>query len=164
MDRQQIGVKLAIEGLGRTLKVDGFDDRLILQKTVYLAQAKGVHLGYYYKWYLHGPYCSSLTKDLYAIDSEGKYADEECGRWNLDEESSTRLNQLVPLFNESDTKKLADNLELLASVHFLVERKQVPGENAKQIRIILKRYEKTFSLEQIRQALGDLRKYVLLEN
>ena len=163
MDRQQIGVKLALDGLGQLLKVDEFDDRLILQKTIYLVQAKGIHLGYYYKWYLHGPYCSSLTKDLYAIDTEGDYADEECGRWNLDEESSKRLGELASLFSESDTRKLADNLELLASVHFLVERKQVPGGNAKQIRRILKRYEKTFSLEQIRQALGDLRKYVLLE-
>lgn len=164
MDRQQIGVKLALKGLGRPFNVASFDDRLILQKTIYLVQARGIHLGYYYHWYLYGPYCPSLTRDLYAILSEGKYADEECERWKLDKGSSTRLKKLTPLFSESDTKTLADTLELLASVHFLVERKQVAGGNAKQIRRILKRYEKTFSLEQIRQALGDLRKYVLLEN
>ena len=164
MDRQQIGVKLALKALGWTLKVDDFEDRLILQKTVYLAQAKGVHLGYYYKWYLHGPYCSSLTKDLYAIDSERDYADEECERWKLDEGSSTQLDQLAPLFSESDTKTLARELELLASVHFLVERKQVSKRNVRQIRTILEQYDKKFSANQIEEALGVLDKHGLFGN
>jgi len=56
MDRQQIGVKLTIDGLNLPFKIDGFQDRLIMQKSVYLAQAAGVHLGYYYHWYLYGPY------------------------------------------------------------------------------------------------------------
>ena len=46
MDRQQIGVKLAIDGLELPFKIDTFMDRLIMQKTVYLAQAAGVNLGY----------------------------------------------------------------------------------------------------------------------
>lgn len=169
MDRQQIGVRLALKALGREPQIDSFtesfEDRLILQKTVYLAQAKGIHLGYYYKWYLHGPYCSSLTKDLYAIDSEGKYADEECGRWNLDEESSNRLGKLADLFSEIGPEDdLADNLELLASVHFLVERKQVSKRNVEQIKIILERYEKDFTDDQIEEALGVLDKHDLFGN
>ena len=164
MDRQQIGVKLALNGLGRPLKVDSFDDRLILQKTIYLVQAKGIHLGYYYKWYLHGPYCSSLTKDLYAIDSESGYADEECGRWKLDDDSSKRLSDLIPLFSKNDTEGLANHLELLASVHFLLERKQVSKRNVKQIRTILKRYDKKFSANQIEEALGVLDKHGLFGN
>jgi len=165
MDRQQIGVKLALNGLGRPFNVASFDDRLILQKTIYLVQAKGIHLGYYYHWYLHGPYCPSLTRDLYAIDSEGDYADEECRRWNLDEESSKRLGELADLFSEIGTEDdLADNLELLASVHFLVERKQVEGRDAKQINTILKRYEKDFSDDQVAKALGVLDKHGLFGN
>jgi len=49
MDRQQIALKLTVEGLGLPFKIDTFDDRLILQKVVYLAQAIGVHSGYYYQ-------------------------------------------------------------------------------------------------------------------
>ena len=48
MDRQQIGVKLAVDGLGLKFKIDTFMDRLIMQKAVYMAQAKGVNLGYFY--------------------------------------------------------------------------------------------------------------------
>ena len=64
MDRQQIGVKLAIDGLKLPFVIDTFMDRLIMQKAVYLAQAAGVNLGYYYHWYLHGPYSPSLTRDV----------------------------------------------------------------------------------------------------
>ena len=63
MDRQQIGVKLTIDGLKLPFKVDSFEDRLIMQKAVYLAQAGGVNLGYYYHWYLYGPYSPSLHSD-----------------------------------------------------------------------------------------------------
>ena len=36
MDRQQIGVKLTIDGLGLDFKINSFQDRLIMQKAVYL--------------------------------------------------------------------------------------------------------------------------------
>jgi hypothetical protein len=35
MDRQQIGVKLTIDALKPPFKIDGFIDRLIIQKAVY---------------------------------------------------------------------------------------------------------------------------------
>ena len=168
MDRQQIGLRLALKALGREPQMDSFtesfNDRLILQKTVYLAQAKGVHLGYYYKWYLRGPYCSSLTKDLYAIDSEGKYADEECTRWNLDKESSKRLKEMADLLSEIEPEELVDKLELLASVHFLVDREQVKGRDVKQINTILKRYDKHFPDAKVEEALGVLDDHGLFGN
>jgi hypothetical protein len=45
MDRQQIALKLAADGLGLHFKIGSFQDRLILQKAIYLVQAAGVHLG-----------------------------------------------------------------------------------------------------------------------
>jgi len=54
MDRQQIGVKLTTDSLKLPFQIGTFEDRLIMQKAVYLAQAAGVNLGYYYHWYLHG--------------------------------------------------------------------------------------------------------------
>jgi len=162
MDRQQIRLKLAIDHLGLSLKMDDFDNRLILQKAVYLAQAKQVHLGYYYQWYLYGPYCPSLTKDLYAIDSEGRYGVDECNRWELDEQSCHRLDEIKGLFTETAPGPLPSNLELLASVHFLVTCKQVSRSDAKQITEILKRYNKDFSPQEVEVALGELDKYGLL--
>lgn len=47
---------------------DGFDNRLKLQKYVYLARYFGLDLGYRYYMYLHGPYSSKLTKAYYTLD------------------------------------------------------------------------------------------------
>ncbi len=51
------------------------DDRVRLQKFVYLLQAHGVYLGYDFSWYTRGPYCSGLAKDGFIL--EGKHDDAE---------------------------------------------------------------------------------------
>ena len=47
-----------------------FDDRLLLQKRIYLLRAAGVDLGHSYSWYLRGPYSPPLTRDAFALDGE----------------------------------------------------------------------------------------------
>jgi uncharacterized protein YwgA len=162
MDRQQIGVKLTIDGLKLPFKVDIFEDRLILQKAIYLAQAAGVNLGYYYHWYLHGPYSPSLTRDEYAIYSDISVGLNESKGWKLDNTSSQRLKKMRTIFTEPQREKLAKKLELLASVHFLIDRRQVSGANTNQITATLKRFNKDFSEEDVRGALEELKTYGLL--
>jgi uncharacterized protein YwgA len=162
MDRQQIGVKLAIDGLGLEFKIDGFGDRLILQKAIYLAQAAGVNLGYYYHWYLHGPYSPSLTRDEYAIDMDIATGLDESKGWKLDGTSSQRLKEMRAIFKEPQRDKLAKKLELLASVHFLIDRRQVTRANTEQITETLKRFKKDFSEEEVQRALKELIDYGLL--
>lgn len=127
MDKKQIGAKLVMDDLHLPFEIDQFDDRLILQKAIYLAQATGVDLGYYYRWYLHGPYCPALAKDGFAIKVELEQKIDESKRWHLDESSANKLDRLRPLLAESDRRALSRKLELLASVHFLVDRGQVPA-------------------------------------
>ncbi|GBE17519.1 hypothetical protein BMS3Abin16_00102 [archaeon BMS3Abin16] len=52
-------------------KVAYFNNRLKLQKLVYLAEAQGIKLGYgnSYNMYIHGPYSPNLAEDYYKIDS-----------------------------------------------------------------------------------------------
>lgn len=160
MDRQQIGLKLAIDGLGLEFKIDTFEDRLILQKAIYLAQAGGVHLGYYYHWYLYGPYSPSLTRDEYDIAEELARDMDDFKSWKLDADSLSRLRRLQGLIPERQKRR--QKLELLASVHFLIERKQVQGRNINQISDILRLYKKDFSQDEIRQAMEELDEYGLL--
>lgn len=163
MDRQQIGVKLAIDCLGLPFQVGTFRDRLIMQKTVYLAQTAGVNLGYYYHWYLYGPYSSSLTRDEFAI-AMGISADmDESEGWKLDDQSSERLEDMRGIFAEPDRDALAKRLELLASVHFLVDRKQVAGIDKSQITETLRSFEKDFSEEDVKEALEELKAHELLK-
>jgi uncharacterized protein YwgA len=163
MDRQQIGVKLAIDGLNLLFKIDGFQDRLIMQKSVYLAQAAGVNLGYYYHWYLYGPYSPSLTRDEYAIATDVSVGLDESEGWKLDDRSSQRLEGIRGIFTEPGRDKLAKKLELLASVHFLIERKQVSKVDTNRITTTLKLFKKDFSEEDVKKALGELKTYGLLQ-
>ena len=162
MDRQQIGVKLTIDGLNLPFKVDIFEDRLIMQKAVYLAQAGGVNLGYYYHWYLYGPYSPSLTRDEFAIAMDISVDPDESKGWKLDDGSSQRLEEIRSIFTEPKRDKLAKKLELLASVHFLVDRRQVSKVDTKRITATLERFNKDFREEEVKEALGELKSYGLL--
>jgi uncharacterized protein YwgA len=162
MDRQQIGVKLAVDGLNLPFEIDGFMDRLIMQKAVYLAQAAGVKLGYYYQWYLHGPYSPSLTRDEFAVAMDISAGLDDSEEWKLDEASSQRLREIQSIFAEPDRPKLARKLELLASVHFLVDRKQVSAIDAGRIAATLKQFKKNFSKEDVKKALEELNTHGLL--
>lgn len=162
MDRQQIGVKLTIDAVKLPFEIGSFRDRLIVQKAIYLAQAAGVNLGYYYHWYLYGPYSPSLTRDEYAIAADITSGLDESIGWKLDEKSSRRLVEIRSLFAEADRDRLAKKLELLASVHFLIVRQQVSKVDAGRIATILKRFNKDFSEQDVRNALGELKAYGLL--
>lgn len=158
MNRRQIGLGLTLVDIGIPLKTESFQDRLILQKTIYLAQEAGVHLGYYFNWYLHGPYCSALANDAFSVDPES----EEFKEWKLDASSHDKLTKLSELMRLEAREALAKKMELLASVHFLIRRKQVSGENSSEIASTLKEYDKHFSEDNVREALGELHEYGLL--
>jgi hypothetical protein len=66
MNRRQIALKLVLDALGIAPTMDSFDQRLALQKTIYLAQQMGVSLGYQFSWYRRGPYSADLTADAFA--------------------------------------------------------------------------------------------------
>lgn len=158
MDRRQIGLGLALNGLGLCAKTDSFQDRLIVQKAAYLAQESGVNLGYFFSWYLRGPYCSALADDAFSIVPDS----EEFAEWKLDDSSQGKVENLSGLMAEKDRKILARNLELLASVHFLVKRKQIPSQDPGKISATLIRYEKNFDEGEVRAALGELTTHGLL--
>ena len=163
MDRRQIALKLTLDALGLPFEIDSFTDRLILQKAVYLAQEKGVHLGYYYSWYLYGPYAPTLTRDVYDIKSELDEDFDESQGWELDEDSQQRLKPLAQLLAKyRDRSQLARKLELLASVHFIVKRKQVRDNSPHAIEEKLKAFNKDFTKEEIAEALKELENYGLL--
>ena len=93
--------------------MDKFDDRLKLQKLVYLLQAHGVYLGYDFSWYLRGPYCSLLThngfslKDSYDVIPDNVQLKDKKDRDNFEK------------FLEFIKNKNINALEIAASLHYL---------------------------------------------
>ncbi|MCC7146637.1 MAG: hypothetical protein IT443_09340 [Phycisphaeraceae bacterium] len=157
MNRQQIALKLVLDKLGLKLPLDTFEGRLIIQKAIYLAQVKGVDLGYYFGWYLRGPYCPALTKDAFSTASEAA-EDDESSSWLLDDKSARRLEQLQSVFGPTTNQlTLARRLELLASVQYLVQTGVVSDNNPQQITEELAKRDKNFTLQNVSTALQELR-------
>ncbi len=165
MDRQQIALKLAMDGVGLNVRMSDFHDRLILQKAVYLIQAAGVHLGYHFRWYIKGPYCSDLADDGFCVAAELTSGDNQSSGWALDQASQKVLANIKPVFQnsggEDERRALAMRLELLASVHFLACPKQTTDIKAKEITNLLRKYGKLFDEKQVKEAIDDLRRFSL---
>jgi hypothetical protein len=162
MDRQQIGLKLALDALGHELDLAHFDRRLVLQKTIYLVQAARVDLGYAFHWYLRGPYSPALTRDAFALKAELTQNADEMKNWKLDPVSLQRLARLREALRPIPSEGCARRLELLASVHFLLRTRQAKGSDVTGLRAVLLRNEKDFPESEIRQTIEDLKQHDLL--
>ncbi len=162
MDRQQIGLKLTLDALGLPLRLDSFDDRMALQKTIYLCQQAGVHLGYRYNWYLRGPYSPDLTRDAFELKAEQGSGFDDTTGWNLDGPSIHRLKKINPLLESHPESQRPRWLELLASVLFLKRSYDGRSKDAAGLRVILERNEKYFSEDEIRHAMKELVRHDLL--
>jgi len=132
---------------------------LVLQKASYLAQAAGVNLGYYFSWYLHGPYCSSLAKDAFAMSDELDARSDELDGWQLDQGTISTLARVLALIGDSRVQEPAKRLELLASVHFLVARKGFSASDISILTQALQRFGKNFDESEVASALGGLAKH-----
>ena len=98
----------------------------------------------------------------YAIGFEHGQGVDDSEGWKLDNESQVRLKKLQNLVPKSDRPELRRKLELLASVHFLVNRRQVHQNDAREIAATLKRFKKDFSEKEVQKALRELIDYGLL--
>lgn len=163
MDRNQISALLILTKLGINFEMRLFDERLAVQKSVYLAQALGIHLGHHFSWYLRGPYAPSLTRDVYTAN-ENHDVDAMLKRWKLDPSTVEKLAKLREHLQPPDEELTQPAwLELLASTHFLVDRNQVEGEPLEEaVQSKLEKFGKEFTLAQVKTSLGTLSNLDLL--
>lgn len=52
----------------KSIDRENFKDRLKLQKYIYLIQNRGIPLGFYFNFYLYGPYSTDLTRASFQIE------------------------------------------------------------------------------------------------
>lgn len=160
MNRKQISALLVLRELGIQHHMGSFSDRLRVQKSVYLAQEAGVDLGHHYSWYLRGPYSPTLTQDVFdAI--ENHEPDAVLPGWELDSATRERLSTLRTAFSHPNLTE-SQWLELLASTHFLISRRQVAECDATTLQTQLKKFRKDFSESQVQDALDQLQAAGLL--
>ena len=100
--------------------------RKALQKKIYFAQVLGLDLGYDYKWYKYGPYSFDLADEIDFYISTGEIMiDRENYHQilvNATELPSLDRNEFKKIKKLNDLTKdmIPDDLELMASIHFLV--------------------------------------------
>lgn len=63
-------LKALEDRIGYKFSISSFEDRLKLQKIVYIAKYFGIDLGYHFDLYIRGPYSSELADDYYKIEYE----------------------------------------------------------------------------------------------
>ena len=89
---------------GRNFHYVNFDQRLEMQKAVYLLQDMGVPIGDYgFRWYQHGPYSQNLQDDMYYEDGH------TCAKLQLSKEHSTLNTRCNALFHFKTSGKISIN-------------------------------------------------------
>lgn len=102
----------------RDFSYSDFDQRMEMQKAVYLLQDMGVPIGDYgFRWYLHGPYSQSLQDDMHY----------ESGRpvttLTLSKEYSENIARLHDVIHSKERMNYSVSswVGCLASLHYLRE-------------------------------------------
>jgi hypothetical protein len=112
-------LSLVLSELGIPPQIATVEDRLILQKAVYLAQTK-VSLGYSYGWYLKGPYSPGLTQDYYELAGRDEALELGGALKASVRDALAPVRALIQ--NKPAAVPVAHWLELLASLHYLARR------------------------------------------
>lgn len=106
-----------------------FEDRLKLQKTIYLLQAFGVHIGYDYNWYLRGPYCSNLAANGFVLEDYYPHIPRD---EKIRFKGSVAQGRFLDFLKFMDGKSI-DDLEIAASLHYQVAMDGMDEEGAKRV-------------------------------
>ncbi|CAI9832122.1 conserved hypothetical protein [Nitrosopumilaceae archaeon] len=114
MNKQAMDLGFLLKQIpGYDFSMAEFDDRLRLQKMVYLLQAFGVYLGYDFNWYLRGPYCTVLTANAFVVAKfYGEIPDRRVTF------KSSLAQERFEKFLEFNRGKSVDDLEIAASLHY----------------------------------------------
>lgn len=104
-----------------------FNDRLLLQKKVFLLQELGFDLGYHFNLYLHGPYSKDLATDGYKVN----IVDEV----NKEDNSENKI-KAIKILSELEKNHQKDTIwfELLATILYLRNKE---NKNKEAIKIYL---------------------------
>lgn len=101
----------------RDFQPNVFEDRLEMQKTVYLLQNMGISVGdYKFMWYKHGPYSQTLQNDILNLQSVGDINID----FSVDAKREIRTLKNA-VFKEGLEYNLSQWVECLGSLQYIKE-------------------------------------------
>lgn len=168
MDTRLLDVCVIMNNLGG-FKIDSLEDRVFLQKAIYLFQVieNTIDLRFRFNWYLRGPYSKSLTQCAYEI--EGNEQVKEMAKELQLRPAAKRATDALNVLNGKKPGIINPNskwLELLSSIHYLIHISK-PKDNLtpEEVKELLSEYGKAqFNIEEIKLAWDRLSELGLIKN
>ena len=152
MNKGRLLACLSVLGIKPTM--ESFDDRKKMQKISYWLPIFGIDIGLNtdsYNWYLHGPYNAQLTKALFEIVEKPN----EISLEPLTKEEKAQVKSLKRFLGEDIQS--TDYLELLVSLHYLLQEAMHRGISKDIAVDVLKEKKPYFKEREIQTALRKLR-------
>jgi len=150
---------LYVLGINPTMTT--FSERKIVQKLVYLLdKIFDMEFGFNYSWYLHGPYSTEVTRIIFDV-VEGRQTVSPDTKV-LSSEDLKKLDQLKTFLGNG--LHSADQLELLVSLHFLVDSAKSSGLTREEVISFLKSKKPYFTDKEISNAFSRLQALGVLDN
>ena len=134
-------------------KMDTFSERKRVQKLVYLLdKVFGLDFGFRYNWYLHGPYSPTVTETIFDVVERGQIVETSPDVLSVaDYRNIERMKSFLGKDIDSN-----DRLELLVSLHFLMQRAKAKGVSQKDVIAFLKVKKPYFTDKEILEAIDRL--------
>lgn len=100
---------------GNAFRPNYFEDRMQMQKSIYLLQELGLSVGDYdFKWYKHGPYSQSLQNDILNSSSMGTVP------ISYSTDAKVAIEALkATIFQDGISYEICEWLECLGSLHYI---------------------------------------------
>lgn len=110
---------LTLDEFDRSPEFENLNDRIELQKLVYLAQEATEASVYSFTPYIRGPYSRSLTRDLYGLLEPGQMseAEDRAASYRLKAKTMEGLDIVKRIVNDRGNTPYVVWLELVASLH-----------------------------------------------
>ncbi|WOV93205.1 MAG: hypothetical protein R1F52_00765 [Candidatus Nitrosoabyssus spongiisocia] len=128
MDKQPIDLGFILKQFPNfDFSMKTLDDRIKLQKFIYLLQTFDIYLGYDFSWYIHGPYCSTLSTCGFALtEFYDTIPDKKTQFVNKESQDKFEIFQQFIQGRETDMTFL----EIAASLHYQKHVKKLSDEDA----------------------------------
>ena len=114
--------------IGFKPKLNSFEKRLIMQKTIFLLEQKGINMNFEYSLYIRGPYSPSLTAEMY---QNQKMIEELQTTEKLSAQEKEKISEFKDIFGE-----LKPSILEVASTYayFAYKQKQNPLDATKHVK------------------------------
>ena len=152
MNRQVVDLGFILKQIPEfEFSMDSFDDRLKLQKSLYLLQSFGIYLGYDFSWYLRGPYCSILATNGFELEE----IYDDIPNYKV-EFKKPKTQKIFKDFLKFIKFKSVDELEIAASLHYL---KLTCDSSVKDIKNKVVSKQERFTQRQVDTIWNEIKKW-----